>query len=609
MSNPENMPMGSHRKVSPWWALIWVIGGLFALLAIPALVWNPFSGAVPPPDPGKKPEDSTQGSPWFEDVTQTSAIRFQHFDSATPRHLIHETMGSGIAWIDYDVDGWPDLFCVQSCPLQGERPADLTSKLFRNNQDGSFTDVSERVGLNKVGFGMGAAVGDFDNDGFPDLLVTYLGDMALYHNQPAPGGSRRLVDIADAAGLKNPHWGTSAAWGDIDQDGDLDLYVCNYCEVDLAKYPICEDSRTKVAMCCPPSHFPAVAHKLFRNKGDLTFTDVSVESGVTAPSPAPGLAVAMVDLDADGRLDIYVANDMKPAFLFHNQGGGRFVEKALASGCALGLDGSLVAGMGIAVGDVDDSGFPSIFVTNFEKKPNILFLNRGNLNFRESSMRSGLGGPSIPFLKFGTEFLDADLDGNLDVVVANGHIHRAAKQFADNGYPQNAQIFRGLGSAKFVDVSARSGEYFSTPKVGRGIAVADYNRDGLPDLAFSNVGDGVKLLRNATRTANAGISLDLIPQGSSAPCNAVGARVVAKAGESKKTFFVVGGGSYLSGSEQRILLGLGSASQLDALQVIWPSGRRQDLSGTSLRTGAAFRIKEGSPAEAFQGTVGRSKDK
>ena len=610
MTIPQTKP--EQSGTGPAWSirrLFPVVLGLAVALSVGLWFFLPVAldaGREKTSPPAKEVET---GGLWFDDATAEAGIGFQHFDSATARHLIHETLGSGIAWIDYDADGWPDLFCVQSAPIEGKRPANLTSKLYRNRGDGTFEDVSEAAGLSKVGFGMGAAVGDCDNDGFPDLLVTYLGELVLYHNQPAQNGKRCLVDIAGKAGLKNPHWGTSAGWGDVDGDGDLDLYVCNYCEVDPKKYPVCQEPRTQVAMCCPPSHFPAVSHKLFRNNGNLTFTDVSVESGITAPPPAPGLAVVLVDLDLDGKLDIYVANDMKPAYLFHNQGAGRFVEKALVSGCALGLDGSLVAGMGIAIGDVDGTGLPSVFVTNFEKKPNILFLNRGKLDFRESSMRSGLGGPSIPFLKFGTEFLDADLDGNLDAVVANGHIHRAARKFTDNDYPQKAQIFRGLGSAKFVDVSARSGAYFSTPKVGRGIAMADYNRDGLPDLAFSNVGDGVKLLRNTTRTPNAGISLDLIPQGSSAPCNAVGARVVAKTGESKKTACVVGGGSYLSGSEQRIMLGLGSASQLDALQVIWPSGRRQDLSGTSLKTGAAFRIREGSPAEAFQSPEGRSKDK
>lgn len=591
MSNPENVPLGSHPQVSPWWKWILLIGGVFALLAVPALLWNPFSVAVPPPDHAKKPEGPTQGLPWFEDVTQSSGIRFQHFDSATPRHLIQETMGSGIAWIDYDVDGWPDLFCVQSSPLQGEIPAALTSKLFRNNHDGSFTDVSETVGLKKVGFGMGAAVGDFDNDGFPDLVVSYLGDMALYHNQPAPEGSRRLVDIADAAGLKNPHWGTSIAWGDIDQDGDLDLYVCNYCQVDIAKYPICEEPRTKVAMCCPPSHFPAVAHKLFRNNGDLTFTDVSVESGVTAPSPAPGLAVAMVDLDADSRLDIYVANDMKPAYLFHNQGGGRFVEKALACGCALGLDGTLVAGMGIAVGDVEDSGLPSLFVTNFEKKPNILFLNRGKLNFRESSMRSGLGGASIPLLKFGTEFLDADLDGILDVAVANGHIHRSAKLFSDSDYQQPAQFFVGLGKARFGDVSAKVGDYFSTPLVGRGVAVADYDNDGKPDLAFSHVGETVKLLRNATPTTNHQIQLHLVAGPASSRRDAIGAKVEYRLGDRRVTRFVTGGGSYLSASDLRLHLGLGGFDKASEVVVTWPSGATQKIA--ALQSGMRFRWNEG----------------
>ena len=387
-------------------------------------------------------------------------IAFQHFDSATPTHFIQETLGSGIGWIDFDADGWPDLFCVQDGPVRPSSSPSPTHKLYRNNRDGTFTDITVAVGLDRSGFGMGCAVGDFDNDGFDDLLVTYCGSVALFHNEPGGVLGRQFVDITAKAGLSDPHWATSAAWGDIDGDGFLDLYICNYVEVDLDKYPNCADGRTKLLGSCPPSLFPCVAHRLYANNGNGTFTDISVSSGIASASASPGLGVVMTDFDSDGKLDIYVANDLKAAFLFHNQGGRKFTEKALFSGCAFGPDGTLVAGMGVEVGEIDDNGRPALFVTNFQNKPNVLFSNRGNLLFQEHSFRSGLGGPSVPRLAFGTVFADVDLDGRLDVAVANGHIHRNAMEVLGIPYAQEAQLFLGTSPGKFRDVSTEAGPYF-----------------------------------------------------------------------------------------------------------------------------------------------------
>jgi hypothetical protein len=506
-------------------------------------------------------------------------------------------MGSGLAWIDYDNDGWADLFCVQAGPLRPGAGPGPTNRLYRNNRDGTFTDVTEAVGLARGGFGMGVAVGDYDNDGFDDLLVTYLGEVVLYHNEPDGRGGRRFVDVTRRAGLRNPHWGTSAAWGDVDGDGLLDLYVCNYCEVDLDHYPTCKDDRTGEVMSCPPSHFPCAPHRLYRNNGNGTFTDVTGPSGVGAASASPGLGVVILDLDGDGKPDIYVANDMKPAFLFHNQGGGKFVEKAQLAGCAFGPDGSLVAGMGVAAGDVDGSGRPSLFVTNFDRKPNVLYLNRGKLWFQDASMPSGLGGPSIPRLKFGTDFLDADLDGRLDVAVANGHIHRAAQKVLGIPYAQQAQLFVGDGKGKFRDVSDLAGYYFRESRVGRGLAVADFNNDGRPDLAFSHVGGPIALLENRTPTDNAWLRLELVGDGVKSNRNAIGARVEVVAGGARQVRFVAGGGSYLSASERRLLVGLGSAREAERVTVVWPSGRRQEFRHLAGRKG--YRLSEGKdPVEA-----------
>src|SRR5262249_29206854 len=356
---------------------------------------NPTPGGSAGPAAEAVPVTQTPGLPWFEDVTAASGIDFRHYDSTTPMNYMPEMMGSGLGWIDYDNDGWLDLFCVQDGPIRPGAAAGppATNKLYRNNGDGTFTDVTERAGLARAGFGMGCAVGDFDNDGFDDLLVTYLGGLVLYHNEPDGQGGRHFVDVTARAGLRNPHWATSCAWGDIDGDGLLDLYVCNYAEVDIEHYSPCVDRETGKNLHCPPTVFPQVAHQLYRNNGDGTFTDVSRSSGVAAVPGAAGLGVIMADLDGDGRLDIYAANDLKPAYRFRNQGGGRFREKGLLAGCALGPHGALVAGMGVEAGDVDGSGRPSLFVTNFFGLPSVLYLNRGEMIFEEWSFPSGLATP------------------------------------------------------------------------------------------------------------------------------------------------------------------------------------------------------------------------
>jgi hypothetical protein len=503
----------------------------------------------PPTDPPGKgpapPTEPTPGIPWFVDVTKRSGADFRHFDSATPMHYIPETMGSGVAWIDYDNDGWLDLFCVQDGPLKPAKTAGQlpTNRLFRNNGDLTFTDVTVAVGLDRSGYGMGCAVGDFDNDGFDDLLVTYLGELVLYRNVADGQKGRRFQDVTSKSGLRDAHWATSCAWGDIDGDGLLDLYVCNYVSIDLDKYLPCVDKVSGEKFICPPSVFPTVHHQLYRNKGDGTFEDISSASGVAAAPPAPGLGVIMVDLDDDNLLDIYVANDMKPAYLFHNRGQRRFEEKALFAGCGLESGGRFMAGMGVDAGDVDGSGRPSLFVTNFQKEPNILFRNRGKLFFQDWSNPSGLGPPSLPRLAFGTVFADFDLDGNLDVAVANGHVVRNAKLVYNDPFEQEAQLFMGDGQARFRDVSAKAGGYFHAKRVGRGLAWADYDNDGRPDLVFSHNGGPLALLHNETPDAGNWLRLELVGDGKKSNRNAIGSRLEIEVGGRKLTRFINGGGS------------------------------------------------------------------
>ncbi len=559
----------SRRASYLWPALALALG------AGAALGWWWHGGAAGDgPDNTQRP---TPGLPWFVDVTGRSGIDFVHFDPATDIDYIMETMGSGVAWIDYDRDGWPDLFFVQDAPVHPDKHAGPlpTNKLYRNNGDGTFTDVTQEVGLARTGYGFGCAVGDYDNDGFDDLLVTYYKGIVLYHNEPDGRGGRRFVDVTASSGLSDPHWATSAAWGDIDGDGLLDLYVCNYGEVDVDHYVPCVNQAVKLNFSCPPTSFPATHHRLYRNLGGGKFRDISAASGVSRAPPAMGLAVLILDLDGDGRPDIYVANDMGPAYLFHNQGGGQFVEKGELSGCAMQPNGRLIAGMGIAAGDFDGSGRPSLFVTNFQKEPNMLFLNQGEMFFREQSYASGLVSGGLTRLAFGTAALDADLDGRLDLAIANGHVTRHAREVFGDSFRQEARLFRGLGAARFRDVSDQAGPYFGDKRVSRGVAVADFDNDGKPDLVFSHNGDRPALLHNETPTEHHWLRLELEGDGKRSNRNAIGARVEVEAGGQRLVRFLPGGGSYLSASERRLVIGLGRAVRADRVTVRWPSGREQ----------------------------------
>jgi hypothetical protein len=580
------MTRPSRRRVPRFGLIAALLAGLLLVAwKMTAAFQSPPSG----PDSSLPPLDL----PWFVNVAESAGITFQHYNCNTDMHYIQETLGSGLGWIDYNNDGWPDLFVLQDGPIRPQAAAQKftplpTNKLYRNNGDGTFTDVTAEVGLARAGFHLGCAVGDYDNDGWDDLFVTFMGGAVLYHNEPDGKGGRHFVDVTVQAGLdNNPHLATSCAWGDLDGDGLLDLYVCNYVEVDFDHYPECRDGVTGLRVVCTPARLDSVTHRLYRNNGDGTFTDVSDRAGISAAPPAPGLAVLLVDLDGDGRLDIYVANDLKPSYLFHNQGGGRFVEKAVESGCGLDSAGVALAGMGIDAGDIDGSGRPSLIVTNYQRRANMLYLNLGGLRFYDISAVSGLGyPPSLERLKFGVVFFDANLDGHLDIAVANGHVQYVPmknEQRLQEPAAQEAQLFLGDGHARFGDYSDQVGVYFSQRYLGRGLAWAVYDNDGRPDLAFTHKNGPVALLHNQTQTDNNWLTLELVGDGQKSNRNAIGARVEIEYGGRRQVRFLNGGGSYLSAHDRRILAGLGSAETAERVLVTWPSGKQQEFRNLEAR--------------------------
>jgi hypothetical protein len=564
------------------WPITLALAALSAV-AVAVVAWQRPGGPPAPPPPGPK---------WFEDAAARAGVAFRHFDPATPQHLMPETMGSGVGWIDYDADGRPDLFCVQDGPIPPATvPDPPTHRLYRNLGGGRFEDVTDRAGLAVPGFGVGVAVGDYDNDGFDDLAVTYLNGVGLYHNEPDGAGGRRFRDVTGKAGLANPHYGTSLAWGDLDGDGFLDLYVCNYVEIDPARPVACKDPSTGIPIQCAPTAFPLAHHRLFRNNGDGTFADVSASGGVAAGPRAPGLGVVVADLDGDGRPDVYVANDLHPAYFFRNKGNFTFEEVALGRGCGLGFGGSRMAGMGVEAFDADGTGRPSLFVTNYQNEPNVLFVNRGGGRFADATYPSGLGGPSLARLGFGAVAFDADGDGNPDLAVANGHVQRRAAELHLVPYPQAAQLFLGDGTGKFRDASADAGADFEAPRVGRGLARCDFDGDGAPDLAVASVGGPLALLRNGYAGPNRWVGLDLVGDGRRSNRNAIGAVVETEAAGRKRTHFVVGGGSYLSANDRRLAVGVGTAAGLDRVTVRWPSGAVQEF--RDLPAGRSWRLTEG----------------
>jgi len=542
----------------------------------------------------------------FTDIAPEAGITFRHSNGKTGRYYFLETVASGGGFIDYDGDGDLDIYLLNGAAIPGFEPERaLSSVLYRNEDDGSFTDVTGQAGVGNVGgYGMGMAVADYDNDGDDDLFVTNYGKNILYRNE-RDGTFRNVTGQAGLSVPRNPTFSTSAAFLDYDRDGHLDLYVCVYVEFDFEANKRC--SRDGIQSYCGPDIYEGVADLLYRNNGDGTFSDVSVEAGIANPD-GKGLGVVGGDYDGDGWTDIFVANDLTPDFLYRNNGDGTFTDMALLAGVAYGEDGVARAGMGVDFGDYDRNGSPDIYVTNFSLEPNSLHRNNGNGTFTETTFGAGVGNPTLLFLGFGTAFADFDHDGWLDIFAANGHVIDNISLFDPTiRYAQTNQLFRNEGNGVFTDVSAGAGAPFQVERVHRGAAFGDVDNDGDVDILVTTVNDVPLLLRNdgvggrgarggAGRNGNGGdpagpASLLVSAEGVRSNRNGIGARVTVVTDAVRQIREVRSGYSYLAANDLRTHFGLGAYTGADSVIVDWPGGTRDVAAG--VEGGQWITIREG----------------
>jgi len=531
------------------------------------------------------PAGSVAVGPQFVDDAGPLGLRFVHENGRTPRRLLPETMSGGVGLLDYDGDGWLDVYAVQGGPFPPAATPSLGDgdRLFRNRGDGSFEDVTDRAGLDRLGhgYGHGIAVGDYDNDGDPDLFLTRWRAYTLLRNR----GDGTFEDVTGPAGLGGDRdWPTSAAWADLDGDGDLDLYVCHYLVLDVHDPRICRDPRSQRVRDCLPREFPALPDQVFRNDGGH-FVDVTARGGFTDPD-GRGLGVVAADLDDDNRIDLYVANDMSANYLFHNLGGFHFEETALNAGAAANSGGGFQSGMGVACGDLDGDGRLDLAVTNYYGESTTFFRNLGCGLFADHTAAIGLAAPSRRLLGFGIAFLDANNDGRLDVISANGHLSDYRPAFP---WKMPVQLLAGGSHGRLTEVSTRAGPPFQSLHLGRGLAAGDLDNDGWIDTVVLAQNEPLIYLHN--RTAGGGHWVTLRLEGVQSNRDGVGARAELLAGGVRQVAQRLGGGSYQSASDPRLHFGLGTAAWIERLEVRWPSGRVDHHEGLSADRG--YLVREG----------------
>ncbi len=517
------------------------------------------------------------------DVTAFAGLTFQHNSGAYGGKLLPETLGSGCAFLDYDADGWQDILLVNAMDWPGHKRQRTTLKLYRNNRNGTFADVTKSAGLDVEIYGLGVAVGDYNNDGFPDIFISCVGQSHLFRNT----GKGNFVDETKASGLLGRQGlSTSAIWIDYDRDGLLDLFVCNYVHWSADHDVFCSlDGKNK--SYCTPEAYRGDTCWLFHNRGDGTFEDVTAKSGIF-DSSSKSLGVAMLDYDQDGWPDLLVANDTQPNKLYRNQRNGKFKDVAVEAGLAFSNEGKARAGMGVDVADFDNSGKSGIVITNFDNE--MIGLYRASTKgYDDIAMQTGLGNASRNTLGFGCVFFDADLDGLLDIAIANGHIDETVRNIRGNvGYAQPAQLFQNLGKGQFRDVATEVGGGFDQPKVGRGLAVGDFDRDGDLDLLLTTNHGPAYLYRNDKLNLNHSIRFRLV--GTKSNRDAIGSTVRIFNQGQVQTRIVRSGSSYLSQSELPVTFGVGKEDQIERVEIIWPSGATQEH--TKLTSRKSYQVIE-----------------
>ncbi|MGH9736148.1 MAG: CRTAC1 family protein [Candidatus Acidiferrales bacterium] len=505
----------------------------------------------------------------FVDVARQCGINFLHDNAASSQKYLIETMGAGCGWIDYDQDGLLDLYLVNSAPTRVYSPKQpLRSALYHNNGDGTFSDVTERAGVGAEGlFGMGVAVGDYDNDGFPDLLVLGYGRCILYHNN----GNGTFTDATKQAGVANEgRWASSAAWFDYNSDGRLDLVVANYVDWTPETNYYCGDRGPGLRSYCHPDDYHGEPPTLYRNNGDGTFTDVSKVSGVGA-KPGNGLGVVTFDYDGDGWQDILIANDSMANFLYQNNRDGTFREVGYESGIAVSMDGAAEAGMGVDAADTTGSGRMDVVIAHLDMQLARFYRNMGDRTFEDATMQSKIGYATYHLSEFGAAFMDFDNDGARDIFMACGNVlDNIARYHIGVQYAEPKVMFRNLGNGTFENVSDQMGGDFRLARVSRGAAIGDFDNDGDLDILTSNNGEYAQLLRNDGGNQNHWLSISL--EGTKSNRDAVGARVKVTAGDLVSYDERRGGTSYQSARDPRLHFGLGSRSRIDSVEVKWPSG-------------------------------------
>lgn len=520
----------------------------------------------------------------FTDVTQQAGISFKHVASPEKKYLV-ESMSGGVAFFDYDNDGFLDIYLVNSLTVElAKAGAKTRSALYHNNGDGTFTDVTDKSGLGDVGWGMGVAVGDYNNDGFDDVYVTCLGPNHLFKNN----GNGTFTDVTSTAGVGDPRWSTGAAFVDYDNDGKLDLFVANYVNYDLNHLPEFGKDKTcqykGIAVQCGPRGLPGSGDSLYHNNGDGTFTDVTQKAGVSDPNGYFGMGVICSDFDDDGFVDIYVANDSTPNFLYHNNGNGTFKEIGFVSGTAVSENGSEQGSMGVTVGDYDHDGKLDIFVTNFVDDYDTLYHNDGRNLFTDVSYKANVAAVSMPFVRWGTKFFDYDNDGWPDLFVACGHVYPQLER-----YRERKLLHHNNRDGTFTEVAAQCGAPLMQDRVSRGVAFGDFDNDGDVDIVINDLDGEPQLLRNDGGNSLNSVLIRTI--GVKSNRDGIGAKIKVVAGDLTQIDEVRSGASYISHSDMRLHFGLEKRAKVDLIEVRWPSGIVDKV--TNVSSNRILTIKEG----------------